>query len=366
MSLVIAAGAAASPATAAPAPGWEHPGFDAEDSHYNPAESVINAGSVGRLAKKWSVRLRDVPESCSGWSPPLVAGGQVIVTDKLGISAYGADSGAVRWRFDWNWPSDNSTPTLAVSGGLLIAANGDCNSQSGQLTALNLADGKVHWKLPLDVPIRSAVVDQGVVVISGWSQSDEELVAGFRASDGRRLWDKPGWSSSGVSANGVILMRKTDGFGAADGGTSAISVRDGVLRWSRLENWVAEAAFDGSFYVTDQQRNLIAVDETDGSVHWTAKGKASALIAVDGQRVYRSSGRVVEAVDGQTGRRVWKTPMAVEAGQPVRAGGLLYAGGQVLAAFNGNVPGPTFGGHVVVSGGRLYQVNERRLTAYAP
>lgn len=71
---------------------------------------------------------------------------------------------------------------------------------------------------------------------------------------------------------------------------------------------MVEAAFDGSFYVTDERGSLIAVDETDGSVLWRAKGKASALIAVDGQRVYRSSGRVVEALDGRNGRRVWKNP----------------------------------------------------------
>lgn len=242
LAIAAAAGAAASPATAAPAPGWEHPGFDAEDSHYNPAESVINAGSVERLVKKWSMPLRDAPESCSGWSPPLVSGGRVIVNDKLGISAYDAGSGAVRWHFDWDQPDDNTTPILGVGGGLLIAANGDCNSQSdpdGQLVALDLADGKVRWKLSVDAPVRSAVVDRGVVVISGWSPSDEEVVAGFRASDGKPLWDKPGWSTSGVSANGVILMRKTTDPGRPTAGrrlSTFVMVRCGGAGW-RIGWW---------------------------------------------------------------------------------------------------------------------------------
>ncbi|BBH65221.1 hypothetical protein ACTI_19060 [Actinoplanes sp. OR16] len=456
------------PATAA-TPSWEHPGFDAEDSYYNPAESVINEGSVGRLTRRWSVPLRDIEASCSGFSRPLVTGGRAVTTDKLGISAYSITDGKPSWKFDWDWPDDNLTPSLAVSDGLLIAANGDCNSQSdpdGQLTALDLATGKARWKIELDTPVRSVVVDKGVVVISGWSPSDEEVVAGYRASDGKALWSKAGWSSSGVSLNGFIMMRKTDGFGVADGGTSAISVLDGSLRWSRLENWAAEAAFDGLFYVTDARGRLLAVDETDGAVLWSVAGPARspvadpasdlgasrgggssssssssdlgvsrgggpssdlgvsrgggpssdlgvsqgggpssdlgvsqgggpssdlgalrdggpssdlgalrdggpssdlgrALVAVDGRRIYRASSRTVEALDVRNGRRVWSARLGEEAGQPVRAGGLVYAGGVVLRASDGKTLRAAAYGSLIVSGGTVYGVRNSELVAFS-
>ncbi|MEU4557548.1 PQQ-binding-like beta-propeller repeat protein [Actinoplanes sp. NPDC023936] len=348
---------------------WNHPGYDAGDSHYNPAESVINEGSVRNLAATWSVRLRDIEESCSGFSAPLLTGGRVIVTDKRGISSYDATNGRPAWRFDWDFPDDNGTPVLAVSDRLLIAANGDCNSMSdpdGQLTAIDPATGATRWKLETDIPIHSVVVDNGVIVISGWSPSDEDVVIAHRASDGTELWREPGWSSAGVALNGAVLMRKTDGSGQPDGGTSAIGVTRGELRWSRLENWTAQAAFGNRFYVTDRRGDLLAVDGTDGAVTWTAAGKASTLVATDGRRVYRSSGRHVEALDARNGRVRWATPLGVEARQPVRAGGLLYAGGTVLTASRGIAAGPMFGGHVIVAGGALYRVDRGTLTAYAP
>jgi outer membrane protein assembly factor BamB len=367
LSVAIAAAAAASPATAAAAPRWDHPGFDAGDSYYNPVESVINERSVGRLARTWSVRLRDHAESCAGFSAPLVTGGLVLATDKSGISAFAATDGVRRWAFDWDEPSDNLTPRLAVSGGLLIAANGDCNSRSdpdGRLTAIDLTSGKTVWQRSFDRPVHAVAVDMGVVVVSGWSPSDEEAVTAFRATDGKPLWTKTGWSSTGVALNGVIVMRKTDGAGQADGGTSAIDIRDGSLRWSRLGNWVAETAFDGLFYVTSGGR-LLAVDSGSGAVLWSAAGKASSLVAVDGQRVYRSSGRVVEALNVRDGKRVWAVRSPGEAGQPVRAGGLVYAGGQVLRASDGTAVGPELPGHLIVTGGAAYQVEAGSLSSWA-
>ncbi|MEU4691844.1 PQQ-binding-like beta-propeller repeat protein [Actinoplanes sp. NPDC023714] len=373
--MAIAAAAAASPATAGVA-GWEHPGFDAEDSYYNPTESVIDESGVGRLERRWSVRLRD-----SGFSRPIVAGDRVIAIDGRGISAYSISDGSSLWHFD----EDGVVPAMAVSGGLLIAASGD------RLTALDLTSGKVRWQRALANPIRAVVVDRGVVVVSGWSPSDAEKVAAYRAADGEALWSKSGWGTTGVSLNGVIMMRKTDGYGLADGGTSAIDILDGSLRWSELANWTAEAAFDGLFYVSDARGDLLAVDGTDGAVLWTASLSsrarhtggsvgpahiadpapiarpvrgANALIAVDGRRIYRAFSRSVEALDVRDGRRVWSTRLAREAGQPIRAGGLVHAGGAVLRAADGVLLKPSFPGRVIVSGGTVYGVSGSDLVAF--
>ncbi|WP_229067590.1 PQQ-binding-like beta-propeller repeat protein [Actinoplanes sp. DH11] len=370
LSVTLAAGAAAVPVSAAaPAPGWEHPGHGPGDSYYNAAETVINEGSVKRLTTRWSVRLRHSYESCSGWSAPLVTGGRVIVADQLGIAAHKAEGGAVSWRFNWDDKMDNETPVLAVSDGLLIAANGDCNSQSdpdGRLTAIDVATGAVRWRLDPDMPNYSVVVDRGVVVVSGWSQSDEEAVVAYRAGDGGEIWRKPGWSSSGVSARGAVIMRKTDGYGQSDGGTSAVDVVTGKVRWSRLENWIAEAAIGDRVYVSDERKNLIAADATDGAVVWTAAGKASSMIAVDGRRVYRAGGRDLEALDDRTGRRIWTHRFKRDAAQPVRAGGLVHAGGPVLRAADGTAVGPSITGQVVVADGAVVRVDEGTLLLSDP
>jgi outer membrane protein assembly factor BamB len=378
LTLIVAAGAAASPAAAAPAPLWDHPGYDAEDSYYNPAESVINAGSIRKLTKKWSVNLRKHDPSCSGPSAPVISGGRIFATDQMGISGYRVADGKLSWRFDWPDRLDNETPTLAVSDGLVIAANGDCNSQSdpdGQLTALDVATGKTRWTVPMDMPIYYVVVDKGVVVVSGWSQSDEDAVVAYRARDGRELWRKAKFATTGVSANGVLLVHPTDGSGVPAGGTSAIDIGSGSVRWTRAGVWRAQAASPRAdrFYVTDRRsssdpgKDLAALDVATGATVWTAAGKASEMIAADGRRVFRVVGRTVEALDAASGKRAWQSRLGVaEAVQPVRAGGLLYAGGAVLSAADGKVAGPAFGGRVVVSGGRIYQVLESLLVTYGP
>jgi outer membrane protein assembly factor BamB len=157
----------ATPAVASPAPLWDHPGYDAEDSHYNPSETAIHAGSIGRLTEKWRVGLRTSDASCGGFSAPVVSGGRIHVSDQLGISAYSTDNGKILWRYDGDDPMDSETPRLAVTDGLLIVAGGDCNSQSdpdGNLLALDARTGLPRWRQRIDIPIHSVVVDKSTVL----------------------------------------------------------------------------------------------------------------------------------------------------------------------------------------------------------
>ncbi|MBG0560860.1 outer membrane protein assembly factor BamB family protein [Actinoplanes aureus] len=364
LSLALAAGPPAAPL-------WDHPGYDAEDSHYNPDESAINAGSIGRLSTKWSINLRTSDTSCSGPSAPVLSGGRLFATDQLGISGYTAADGRLEWRFDWDDVMDNDIPVLAVSDGLLIAANGDCNSQSdpnGQLTALDVATGKPRWSLPMDMPINAVVVDKGTVVVSGSSPSDEDAVVAYRVRDGRLLWRKPNHATTGVCADGILLVHRTDGFGVHAGEIAGVDIGTGTNRWTSSGGWKARAASPRAdrFYVTNAIGSLAALDTATGALRWTANGKASELIAADGRRVYRADGRAVEALHAGTGKRLWTTRLSTDAVQPVRAGGLLYAGSTVLNAADGTVAGPAYPGHLVVTGGRLYQVSGSVLRAYAP
>ena len=363
LSLALAAGAPA-------APHWDHPGYDAEDSHYNPAESVVNADSIRRLAKKWQVNLRTSDASCAGFSAPVLSGGRIFTSDQLGISAYAPADGAVRWRYNWLDPMDTGTPVLAVADGLVIAAGGDCNSQSdpdGTLTALDVRTGRLRWQLNQDVPIRSVVVDKGAVVVSGSSPSDEDTVAAYAVRDGGTLWTKPKYATSGVSANGTILIRKTDGYDVPAGESAGVEIGTGRIRWTRKAAWTAQAADPGSerFYVTDRTGRLSAVRVADGMPAWTATGTVNEMIAVDRNRIYRASGTTVEALNAADGKRLWTARQPVGSRQPVVAGGLLYAGGPVLDPATGAVAGPALPGQLIIAGGRLHQVKDTALTVFA-
>lgn len=345
--------------------GWDHPGYDAEDSYYNPHESVINAGSINHLTLAWSARLRQQDPSCAGASSPLVSGGRVFVTDAMGISAYQASDGHALWHFTWEVPDDSSTPLLALSGNVLIAANGDCHSNSdpnGLLTALNVATGKTVWHQATDTPIFTLAVDKGVAAISGESPSDELTTLAFRATDGKPQWKKPLFASSGVSANGRLLLTHATTTSAAD-------IVTGAIRWTRPTAWTAQAATPASdHFVVTSGTTLALLNAADGTVRWSAPNKAGTQLATDGRRIYRAADHQVEALNAGNGHPEWSRTLPVEAAQPIRAGGLLYTGGPILNAATGTVtnPGTAYAGHQVPVGGHLYTATATTLSSFTP
>ena len=366
VGLLLAPAAAMTPAAATVAPaGWDHAGYDAEDSFYNPGESSVNAGTVTGLTRRWSVALRRDQDACGGPSAPLVAAGTVIVSDERGIASYRAASGRPAWQYDWADPDDTSTPAMAVSGGVLIAASGDCHSMSdpdGSLDALDAATGRERWHVGLPMPPQTFVVDKGFVVVSGSSPSDELETVAYRVADGRVAWRRPGWNATGVSADGRMLLTR-------DRLTTAIDVSTGATLWTRPAQWVAESASPaGDRFFVSNGTALSAVRASDGLLLWTAPNRTPGLIANDGRRVYVAAERAVEALDAGTGRRVWWRQIPGPSVQPTRAGGLLYTGGPVLSAATGAVvtPGAAFAGARVITGGRLYAVNGNTMAGFTP
>jgi outer membrane protein assembly factor BamB len=377
---VLVAGLLAGSAPAAqavPAAQWSHPGYSAGDTYYNPGESVINAGSVNAVRRRWTVALPEAAERCARTAEPVVAGSRVFVPQETGISAYQADTGRLSWRFDWPAPEDENTPHLAVSGGLLIVANADCQSPSdpdGTVRALGVTSGRLLWSAAMQAPVESLVVDRGVAVVSGESMSDSPAVVGLQVSDGTQVWQLADHSSSGVSAGGRVIVNRV---GSA--GTSALDVTTGEPVWSSTSAWSAQAANPAGdrFYASDRRNAMVCVDAATGALVWSAARGASPLVAADGRRVYRSIAKGVEALDARTGKRRWATTFPGYAGQPVRAGGLLYAtvdGGRPLGILHakdgtrasaGTQVGAVAGGNVVVTGGRLYAIEGDTLSGYA-
>jgi outer membrane protein assembly factor BamB len=365
------------PVQAGSALDWAQSGYSAGDTYYNPGESVINAASVNAVRRRWTVALPEARERCARAAEPVVAGGRVFVPQETGISAFQAGTGQLSWRFTWPYPEDESTPHLAVSGGLLIVANHGCQSQSdpnGTVRALSVSSGRLVWSAALQAPVESLVVDRGIAVVSGESASDSPAVVGLGVADGTQRWQLADHSSAGVSAAGRVLVSRV---GAA--GTSALSITTGKAVWTKAVVWAGQAATPAGdrFYVSDRRNAMLCLDSATGAVVWTAARKGSPLIAADGRRVYRAMTNRIEALDARTGRVRWTAPFAGNAGQPVRAGGLLYAtvdAGKPLGILHaatgrrasaGNQIGSVVGGHVVVTGGWIYAIKGNTLSGYA-
>lgn len=377
---LLAAGALAVPAPvgAVVGPQWTHPGYGPGDTYYNPAESVVNATTINAVRRRWTVALPEARERCARAAEPVVADGRVFVPQETGISAFRAGTGQPSWRFTWSAPEDESTPHLAVAGGLLIVANHGCQSQSdpdGTVRALSVGSGRLVWSVRLAAPVDSLIVDRGIAVVSGESMSDSPAVTGLAVADGARRWQVAGHSSTGVSAGGRVLVSRV---GTA--GTAALSVTTGAAVWARNVAWAGQAAAPAGdrFYASDSRNAMVCVDAATGSVLWTAARRGSPLVAADDRRVYRSMAAGIEALDAYTGARRWSVSLPGHAGQPVRAGGLLYAtvdGGKPLGILHaatgrrasaGTQIGAVAGGHVVVTGGRLYAIKGNTVSGYAP
>jgi len=361
LSLILVLGFSA-PAHAATPVEWPHPGYDAEDSYFNPHESTINLGTIGHLKRRWTVQLRK-QAACAGFSAPLVAAGRVLATDQYGISAYDFASGAAAWHFNWPDPVGTETPAMAVDGTTLILATTGCYSQSdpnGMLVALDLATGRVRWRVNSDAPAFSLVVDKGMAVVWGESPSDARATVAYRVSDGKVVWRKAGYQSANVSANGRLLL--TDKHN-----TSAVAITTGAVLWTKPGFWQAKAATPTSdrFLVTSGQ-SLLAINAASGAVMWTARGSSNELLATDGWRVFRVVGKVIEALSVPSGRSLWSRTLPKPPAQPVRAADALYLGGPILNPVTGVAIAPTYRGNEIVTGGKLLTVDASRLSAYTP
>ncbi|WP_143232608.1 outer membrane protein assembly factor BamB family protein [Actinoplanes regularis] len=371
---------------AVPVPmGWDRPGFDPGNTFFNPGETVLTAGSIGRLVKKWSVRLRVDKQSCPGQidvGPPVVSGDHVVIGDHKGISVYAARTGLRLWAFQWDDFGEGLRPTLTITNRLVIAGYAECYSVSNsksRLIAFDPTTGKPRWAQDGTPSVAYVVVDKGVAMASGWEDPSSVGLAAYSLANGEQIWSKPGHIATGVSAGGTVLAHEINVNEEVPETVTGVDITTGATRWTAKGTWYAEAASPAGdrLYASDEKGELAAFRVADGTVAWTAPPgpgdhgewtMGSMSIATDGVRVYRSSDRTLEALDAPTGRLLWTYRMKTSSPQPVVAGGLVYVDGVALHADRGKVAyfGPALTGAVVVTGGRLFQVNGDTLSVYAP
>ncbi|GAB1692660.1 PQQ-binding-like beta-propeller repeat protein [Krasilnikovia sp. M28-CT-15] len=350
------AGVCAAPAHAA-AGDWTQQGYSPQRSHYNPDEPAINARTINRVRLRWSVQLKSNAESCFWVSPPVVTGGRVFVNGEGGVSAYVAGTG----RRLWHRPRGlTDIQHLAVVGSVLLASGANyCEpgDGAGELVAVDAATGRLRWRWVNDARVDTMLVDRGLVVIPGATGA-----RALRVSDGRLRWTKAGFRSWAVAGGGRLL-------GSSGRLLKAVDVTTGRTLWSRAVSWRPQAANPAGdrFYAIDGSGTLICVRAANGAVVWRARSDDDDYhLATDGRRVYRTIIQGVEALDARTGRSLWQVQLHGPTGQPVRAGGLVYApvdGGEavgILHAATGRVAstaerfGSREGADIVVSGGRVY------------
>jgi outer membrane protein assembly factor BamB len=161
---------------------------------------------------------------------PVVGNGIVYVMDSSAhVSALDLRTGREVWRTPTRGKKDRSTNIgggLGLADGVLYAVNG-----LGAVLALEPANGKVHWRVGIAAPGRSApTVAAGRLFVT---TLDDRLLA-LAASDGRQLWSYQAQSAATAMlgepapafAEGLVVA----GFGSGE--LTTLRAEAGSVVWS--------------------------------------------------------------------------------------------------------------------------------------
>ena len=241
-------------------------------------------------------------------SSPAVARGLVVAATLGGrIFAVTESSGALRWSIQTgatlpknispagDWDFYVSSPVV-VDQTIVIGA-GD-----GNVYALDLTTGKERWRVKTGGKVRATPsVKDGIVVVGGW----DGRVYAIELATGKMRWVH--------HTVGDTLDLKREGYDRrAIQSTAAIA--------------------DGNVFFGSRDDGFYAVDFATGERKWRSSHRTSWVVgspAVREGRAYvgSSDGHFIHAVEVESGRELWRTPVGSNVlSSPVLTGDLLVVG----------------------------------------
>ena len=250
--------------------------------------------------RAWDVNIGTGADSDNSLiASPVVADGTVFAIDAHArVSAYDVANGDRKWRYDLTPDDDKGTAVrgggIAYDDGRLFAATG-----AGELWALDAKSGGFFWKARLDSPLRAAPTIYGgrVFVVTASNR-----VVAYAAFDGRKLWEFTGQET----AEGLLGAASP----AADLGVVVVAMRSGALAALRVEN--GSLAWEDSLAGGRRASGVSAIGDI----------KASPVIAEG--RVYAvGNAGLTAAIDIRTGARVWEKEIG-GVNMPWIAGNFLF------------------------------------------
>lgn len=308
-------------------------------------------------------RLPDLlDEKCIAWqkplpgrglSSPIVVGERVVVTcssgpeqDRLHVLCFADADGSLLWERQF-WATGRTmahektcvaAPTPASDGERIFAL-----FSSNDLICLDL-DGKLQWLrgLTQDYPnasnslgLASSPVVVGDTLVVHIENDSQSFAAGIDTSTGQNRWrqdrtKRANWSSPVVLGDRVVLQGSE--------GVDVLVPATGEVEWhygDGASTIPSSAVGDGLLYVPSDGLAAVHFDSSNKSVEvaWTEAslrpGTASPVVAGDKVYVITSAG-VLNCAGAADGERLWRI----------------------------RLEGP-FGASPVVSGSRLFAVNER-------
>ena len=275
-------------------------------------------------------------------SPPVLAGGKVVVATDTAVIAYAPDTGQELWRISPDggvWSRSLAADDRAVFVGT-----------PGGVLALGLTDGQTIWRQPLEgeliwpplaadgrLYVATAFVGPGLP-----PQADgKSWVYALEATSGRVEWSAktaayalitPAVNQELLIVGGSWLSEEA----VAEGGhlrLHAYNKQTGLLVWSadREDGFLKSlAADDARLYFLAYTDMVYALDAAAGSEAWRypTENWSPGFRLYEGELYFGSDNAFVHAVDGQSGTAVWRAQLEgifnAPRSTPTVAGKALY------------------------------------------
>jgi len=246
---------------------------------------------------------------------PSVANELVICATIDGrIFAVHENTGGLRWSMQTGPALPRNAPRAAgwdlfASSPVIIGKTVVIGAQDGAVYALDLESGKQRWKVQTEGKVRSTPAVSGQTVVVG---SFDGKVYALDLNTGKEKWVH--------RTVGDTLDSKKFGF-------------------DRRAVQSSPAIADGMVYVGSRDGGLYSIDLNTGERRWRFTHRGSWVVgspAVSGGTVFvgSSDGHFLQAVDGASGKELWR----YEAGENVLASPLRIGDLLIAATYNTGAP----------------------------
>ena len=243
---------------------------------------------------------------------PAVAGGRVYVAGVDGrVSAYDAASGRSLWRTD---TGADIAGGVGAGGALVLAGTED-----GEVIALQAGSGAIAWRSQLTSAVLSRPRVAGNRVVA---RTLDGKLFGLAAASGEIVWAYDGGvlplTVRGTGAPVVVAGVTIAGFD--NGQLAALGSESGEVLWeaavanprgrSELERLAdidtEPVVVDGTVYAASHERAVAAFDAETGRTLWRRPIASKSGLAADASRLYvADTGGAVLALDLASGETVW-------------------------------------------------------------
>ena len=354
--------ASTSPASAAG--DWAQPHYDATNSGFNPAETVLASATVGAVKSVWRLPTTTGGDTLGPGSPPITIGDRTYLlvsrTNKVNdlvTSLEAHDSGTGKRLF-----SDVITPGIAVcdpvydSGRIFLLDPCTGGFEPTRLSAYSAVTGKKLWDVPGGPSTTDAAASGGRLFIAT-TQGSNPVVVARSESNGSILWKDldPGgtWNlDAPVIVDGLAIESATS---STDGSQAvvALSTVTGKPVWTthgvNLGVGPLSMASAGNHVLTTRKitppyadAGMTALDTRTGKVLWTSSlaSDLAGTAALGKSAVFSTcTGNKFCALSLITGAVLWSVPVPASCCQQmasVSAG--VVANGVVYGTINTNPP----------------------------